>query len=375
MSKVEREEATRGNGFCLDNGTIPNFYTRMQSRREKSAKSSHRIGHLGSLALIACLSLFTSGCLQPLAKHSTALAAATAPVVDQAAAAYQAAEKLHDLRVDYDAVSEFDDTQSVYNPRKIQPLLSDKDIQARLAVLTALQCYTKSLVEITSGTSSPALDAASQSIGTTLASLGNAFAPAIQSTLGVAAAAVSSTETTVTTSGGVTTSETSTTSTPGKLITPKTQNFISTAINGLGQFLVSNKIKKELPQQIKTMDPQLQALCELLEKEIDILQDQDQRDFDSIVNRQTLFIRENTKLTPEQRRAEIMKLPGIVRQQRAADQQLTSLRAAIVRLALTHHALAAEAQGDNPESLTGKLGELSAAGNDLGKFYSSLPTQ
>lgn len=310
--------------------------------------------------------------MQPLAKHSVALVAATAPVVDQAAAAYRAAEKLHDLRVDYDAVSEFDDTQTVYNPRKIQPLLSDKDIQIRLAVLTAFQCYTKTLVEVTSDTSSPALDAASKSIGSTIGSIGNSLAPAIQSTLGVAAAAVSNTETAVTTSGGVTTSATTTVSTPGPLITPGTQNFISTAVNALGRFLVSSKIKKELPQQVKDMDPHLQALCELLEKEIDVLQDQEQRDFDSIINRQTLFIRENTKLNPDQRRVEIMKLPEIVREQRAADQQLASLRAAIVRLALTHHALAADAQGDNPESLTAKLGELEAAGNDLGKFYSSL---
>jgi len=48
------------------------------------------------------------------------------------------------------------------------------------------------------------------------------------------------------------------------------------------------------------------------------------------------------------------------------------LRAAIVRLALTHHALAADAQGNNPESLKSKLGDLEAAGSELGRFYSSL---
>ena len=68
------------------------------------------------------------------------------------------------------------------------------------------------------------------------------------------------------------------------------------------------------------------------------------------------------------------KLPEIARQQREADKKLTALHEAIIKLALTHHALAAEAQHNNPESLKEKLGELSDAGSNLGKFYSSLPS-
>jgi hypothetical protein len=123
------------------------------------------------------------------------------------------------------------------------------------------------------------------------------------------------------------------------------------------------------------MDPHLQSLCELFVKEIDLLKDQEQRDYNYIINRQTLFIRTTSTLNPEQRREEIMKLPEIVRQQRAGDEQLARLRASIAKLALTHHALAADAQGNNPQSLTSKLAELGAAGSQLGKFYSSLPAK
>jgi len=35
---------------------------------------------------------------------------------------------------------------------------------------------------------------------------------------------------------------------------------------------------------------------------------------------------------------------------------------------------ATEAQHNTPETLKEKLGELADAGNNLGKFYSSLPT-
>ena len=41
----------------------------------------------------------------------------------------------------------------------------------------------------------------------------------------------------------------------------------------------------------------------------------------------------------------------------------TSLRDAINKLALTHHALAAEAQHNNPETLKDKLAELAEVGN------------
>ncbi len=75
------------------------------------------------------------------------------------------------------------------------------------------------------------------------------------------------------------------------------------------------------------------------------------------------------------RRELITQLPAMARQQQASDLQLSQLSAAIVRLELTHHALAAEAQGNNPESLKQRLAELETAGEDLGKFYSSLPTK
>ena len=67
-----------------------------------------------------------------------------------------------------------------------------------------------------------------------------------------------------------------------------------------------------------------------------------------------------------------MKLPELARQQKQAALQLKVLRAALVKLELTHHALAAELQGNNPESIKQKLADLGAAGGNLGKFYSSL---
>ena len=111
----------------------------------------------GSIILCAAL----AGCASTaLAKNATTLSAALAPVVDQSAAAYRDAVALHDLRADYEAVVAYENKDASYNPRNVPVLMSQKDIQARLSVLAALQVYSESLIEITRGNNSPELDAA-----------------------------------------------------------------------------------------------------------------------------------------------------------------------------------------------------------------------
>jgi hypothetical protein len=91
-----------------------------------------------------------------------------------------------------------------------------------------------------------------------------------------------------------------------------------------------------------------------------------------MINQQTVFLRENKSMDAGERQALIMKLPEMVRKQRAADEELDDLKAGLGKLVLTHHAFAAELQGNNPESIGSKLSDLSAAGGNLGKYYSSL---
>jgi hypothetical protein len=339
----------------------------------------------GRAAIIAAGIVFPcillSGCSSsPLVKHTTALSAALAPVVEQSAAAYRDAETLHDLRSDYEAVVAFENKDATYNPRTTPELLSEKDLKVRLAVLAALEAYSTSLNEIVKGNDSPELEAASKSAGDSLTSLGNHLAPSIDNVLGIAAAASTTTDTTVTTvSGSTSTTTSSTTKTAAPLLSTAVKNGISTGIDALGQFLVNRTIEKELPDKIVQMDTSVQALCKALADDIQTLRDLGEHDYNRILNLEKQFILEDEaagkNVNPQQHRAEIMKLPEIARQQRAADEILSSLQEAILKLALTHHALAAEAQHNNPETLKQKLSELADAGSGLGKFYSSLPTK
>jgi len=316
--------------------------------------------HRFAAAIAIGLSLCATGCLQHVAKQSAAFSASLAPVVGQSAAAYRGAVALHDRRTDYEAVVAYENKDASYNPRDTPVLLTEKDIQSRLAVLAALQVYSKSLVEITQGTSSPELDAASKSVGSNLTSLGNDLAPSIENVLGIDAAAKSGS-----------------TATAAPLLSTEVRNGISTGFNALGQLLVNRVVANELPGKIVEMDPHVQALCKALSDDIAILEDLEEHDYNRILNLEKQFILKDEKpgsnADPRQLRAEIMKLPEIARQQREANEKLAALRAAIANLALTHHTLAAEAQHNNPDSLKDKLSELSGAGSNLGKFYSSLP--
>jgi hypothetical protein len=315
-------------------------------------------GLAGAMVLCLC----ASGCMKPVAEHAAVVAAATAPVVDQAAAAYAAANAIHDQAENYDAITQFEKPSPpapVYNPRTVAPLLSQDQMELRLAVLKGLQAYTQSIVAV-SDPDSKELDAASKSLGGSLAGLGDTFLPPGMTT--------PSAETIV--SGGTTVTETISTQT--NAISPGEQKGISVAIDALGQYLVSRKVKSELPGIVAKMDPQVKVLCELLAKEIDILQSQETIDFNLAIDRQTLFLRTASGLDPEAKREQIMKLPELARQQKQAAVQLKVLKSGLVKLELTHHALAAELAGNNPESIKQKLGDLGAAGGSLGKFYSSL---
>jgi hypothetical protein len=217
-----------------------------------------------------------------------------------------------------------------------------------------------------------------RSRGGNLTSLGNNIAPSIENVMGIAAAPDTTTTTTTTTvTGSTSTLTSSTTSSAAPLLSTEARNGISTAVNALGQYFTSRVVAKELPAKIESMDPTIQTFCKTMSDDITALDGIEQRDYDRILGLEKQFILEDQQngkdSNPQAWRAEVMKLPGIARQQKQAHERLTALHDALNNLALTHHTLAAEAQHNNPESLMNKLSDLESAGDSLGKFYSSLP--
>jgi hypothetical protein len=334
-------------------------------------------GRYKTVRAALCLTVLLSvvvlvGCPSETAAHVTALATATAPVVDEAAATYAGANAIHAMRTDYDAITQFEATSPVYNPRTVPPLLSEQEIKARLAVLAAFQAYVQSLTAITNDADTPQMQAAAKSAGSGLSNVTNTLAPSVETAFGIAKT-VPTTVTTVTTTPNGTTASVTNSATATNPISTTTGNMISTGIDALEQFLVQRRLKKDLPKIVSDMDPMVKQLCDLLANDITNLKVIERIDYNYVIDHQTLFLRENTgKMDPGVRSMMITRLPEVSRQQKMSDAQLTQLAGAILNLELTHHAFAADLQGNNPSSIKQKLADLEAAGADLGKFYASL---
>ena len=329
--------------------------------------------------LALCVSL--AGCpTAQLNRHANALSVSLAPVVDQSAAAYEDAVTVHHLREGYEAAFAYENRDATYNPRNLPVFLPEKEIHARLALLAALEVYSNSLIEITRSGDSPELDAAATSAGSALTSVGNDLAPSIENTLGIQASEPSTTTTTISTFSASSSTSTSTiTSSAAPLLSAQVRNGLSTAVDALGQYLVNRKVASELPAKIQAMDPTILLFCRTLADDVSALDDIEQRDYDRILNLEKQFLLEDTQpgknVNPEAWRAEAMKLPEIARKQKEAHERLVALRDALNNLALTHHALAVEAQHSNSEEMKDKMSDLANAGSALGNFYSSLPSK
>lgn len=306
---------------------------------------------------LACHAVFTaaaligavgiSGCsLGPLAKHTAAFSVATNEVIDSSEDAYRAANRLRQQEQVAAAVYEYDKnpTWSPYTDPK--PLLTPAQLNARIEVLDGLRSYAASLVEITGSQSSKDLNAAAAGVGTNLQSLSSAASTDLKNSVPNA-----------------------------PVMTSAEANGISTAVRALGDYLVAKRVKGSLPKVTQEMNPVIKALCELLNNDIIILRRQADVDYQTLIEKQDQFIRHpSTPLDPVEHRDEIGKLITLAAQQKANDELLVKLQVALHTLALTHQALAAAAQGNDPETIKQKIADLEAAGQSLASFYSSLPT-
>ena len=316
--------------------------------RQRTVCLTASCGQLCVIAVALALGPGVCGCLSPYAKHAQAFSAATSTVVDSSKDAYRGANK---LRLDEQvaaAVFDYDKNPSWSPYKDYKPLLTSEQLDARMKVLDGLKAYAASLVELTgkpSAADEAALQSAAEGIGDNLLSLNQSVATNFSS---LNAPVMSTTQ----------------------------ANVVSTAVLGLADYLRARKVKGSLPKVTQDMNPHIQELCKLLDSDIQILRRQADVDYQTLATQLDQSIRhEGNANSPYERRQEVGSLIQIAQQQGANDQLLAKLQNALNSLALTHQALAAAAQGNNPESIQAKIADLEATGKDLGAFYKSLPTQ
>lgn len=291
--------------------------------------------------------LLASGCrvsMAPLAKHTAEFSSATSLVVDNSTSAYRTANDLHDQEQVSAGAIKIQEGE-IWDFHGMTPLISKEGMDARLQILDALKSYAQSLSDVTSGLDSSALKSTATSKGSNLQATGES----IQSDQGAKS---------------------------GFSIDAQTANLVNTAAHGLGEYLQGRKAAAALPSITREMDPHVDTLCKLLTDDIDILRRQSKNDYDDLLRQQWSFISENRKtLTPIELRDEVGKLAVIQKAEQSNDAMLEDLHSAVARLALTHHALAAAAQGNNPEGLRARIADLEAAGENLAHYYQGLAPQ
>ena len=294
---------------------------------------------------VLCVCLFATGCLSPLAKHAAAFSSATATVIDGSEDAYRTAMQLR--LQEQAAASVYDyDKNPTWSPYKdLTPLLTPAQLDARIKVLDGLEAYATTLVDLTSGKPSNALQAAAAGVGANLQGLNQTIATSFSTAI------------------------------PNiPVISTAQSNAVSTAVLALAEYLSARKVKAALPKVTQDMNPTITALCELLNSDITILRRQADVDYGTMVTQLDHSIRtEGAAVTPYEHRKEIATLIHLADQQKANDELLAKLQNALHTLAMTHQALAAAVQGNNPESISQKISELEAAGKDLSNYYKSLP--
>jgi hypothetical protein len=302
-----------------------------------------RVRLLPSVAVIILLPLAT-GCLSPLAKHAVAFSAASNTVIDNSEDAYRAANHLHRDVLVAAAVTDYDKNPTWSPYTDFKPFLTPAQLDARIKVLDGLKAYAATLVELTSGKTPPDLGTAAAGVGTNLMALNQTASTDLS------------------------------TSIPGiPVMTTAEANGVSTAVVALGKYLIANKVKGSLRTVTQTMNPNITALCVLLNDDITVLRRQADVDYQTLITDQDQLIRHN-QIDVFEHREQIGKLIDMAVQQKANDTLLAKLQTALHTLDLTHQALTAAAQGNNPESLKQKIADLSAAGQDLANYYKSLPT-
>lgn len=297
------------------------------------------------LCLASLLIGASTGCVRSmseLGQHTLAFSSAAIVITNGSEDAYASANTLHYNEQIALSVIDYDKSVS-WNPENyVKPLLSDEQLEARRQVLEGLKSYAATLGDLTSTRGDTNLNAAAKDVGNNLQQLSST----VNTSFGTGAgASISDTE----------------------------KNGLSTALVALGTYLKQRTVSKQLPAVLQANDKTVTDICDALLSDVKILRRQADKDYGALETAQDKYIRTaQPAFSADQRRSEIAKLPTMVREQGQNDLLLAKLDKSLRSLKLTHHALAAAAQGNNPGSLRQYIAELTAEGQSLASYYQSL---
>lgn len=294
-----------------------------------------RIQYAAALVLL----LLLSGCsVTPLTRRATEFSTAATATTVKVQNAYQLVEASYIDAQMASLVNNFN--TKGFSPTQIHSFMPSAAMQARMQMIAGLQQYATLLAEVSGNEAVTALDTQSEALGKSLQGLSDS-------------AGLSSMAKNANTEIGI----------------------ASTAVDALGRMLIEHKTAKELPGILARMQKPVNEICQLLEADIGTpegggLRNQLKIDYDALIAEQRTYIYANeAKMTPEETRAEIEKLPQLVMTEERDDAILAQTQAALKALAATNDALVATKNRKHAPAFRALLAELVTEAQQIDSVY------
>jgi len=287
------------------------------------------------------LLLLVGGCsTTPLTQRATEFSTAATAATLKVQNAYQLVNASYIDAQMASLVNNFD--TNGFSPSQIQSFMPSAAMQARTQMIAGLQQYATLLAEVSGNEPVTALDTQSEALGKALQGL--------SSSVGLSSVAKNAN-----TDSGI----------------------ASAAVDALGRMLIERKTAKELPEILTEMQKPVDNICQLLEDDVGTpegagLRNQLKIDYDSLIAEQRTYIYANeAKMTPDERRTEIEKLPQLVTTEQQDDATLAQTQEALKALAATNDALATTKNSKQAPAFRALLAELESESQQIASVYNA----
>ena len=294
------------------------------------------------LSCLSMLSLSTlSGCaVSPLSQRAATFSTAASATVVKMQSAYQLVETTYEEAAMASLVNQFD--MKGFDPASIQPFIPAADMKARTDLMSALQQYATLLAEVSGGSEVTELDKESEALGTNLEVLAKA-APL------TALAKNANME----------------------------SGVASAAVDALGRVLMKKATAKELPSILESAQKPIDTICTLLGQDIGTPEGTGLRNelrdkyVELIVDQRTYVLANEAKMSPDEKRTEIAKLPQLVTAEKQGDTTLEQTQKALEQLATTNDVLMQTKKDKDAPAFRALVSQMVAQGQQLGAVYSA----
>ncbi|HEV7924361.1 MAG TPA: hypothetical protein VGR14_03340 [Verrucomicrobiae bacterium] len=158
------------------------------------------------------------------------------------------------------------------------------------------------------------------------------------------------------------------------LVTSNDVQIFTAAVNFLGNWIITRKAQNDAKAAIASMQKQVPAICQLLEKDFAIMHNQLTNDFTETERNTDLYLQTSYhSLDPIQRRTELKHLAALSIEMHKADATMTAIQSSVEKIEAAHQALD-QAFTKDTSNVSSLINEASGEAQRVAAYYNSLRT-